>query len=175
MADDRALQPASAALMIVPAQMEHLADAKQLADSFKRELGFVNRATLQKAIETQQVLIALCQPTHDSQDNGVCQEESKLVGMVHYYVRRDQTITLYNIVIAQSYQRRGFGRQLFEALVNVAKTLGTTQIRLKCPVDLSANLFYEYLGMKRVEVEPGKRRPLNIWTYMLQDDLQAGD
>ena len=162
-------------LMIVPAHMEHLAGAKRLADCFKRELGFINRATLQKAIETQQVLVALCQSAQDEQGDGACREGTALVGMVHFYVRRDQIITLYNIVVAQAYQRRGFGRQLFEALVNVAETLGTRQIRLKCPVDLSANLFYEYLGMEHVEVEPGKRRPLNIWTYTLQDGVRASD
>lgn len=44
--------PDLAAPTIVVAQLEHLGQMKRLSEGFKRELGFINRATLQGAIET---------------------------------------------------------------------------------------------------------------------------
>ena len=142
---------------ILVAQMEHLAAAKRLADRHKRELGFINRAILQKAIESRSLLVAPCRV-----DPG-----SELAGMVHFYMRRDNSVTLYNIAVAQEYQRRGLGRRLFEELVRLTCSLGKTQIRLKCPTELPANLFYERLGLEKVAVEPGRHRPLNVWVYTL--------
>ncbi len=150
---------------IVMAQSEHLAGAKRLAERYKRELGFINRATLQRAIQTQSLLVAPCQATEAREQDTAPYVEPELAGMLHFYVRRDQTITLYAMVVAQTYQRRGLGRQLFEALVRVAKSLGKTQIRLKCPAELPANVFYQHLGLQLISVEPGKHRPLNVWLY----------
>lgn len=163
---------------VVLAQLEHLAEAKRLAESFKRELGFINRATLQRAIETHSLLVALCNHTGldtQNQNESVSSKGYELAGMVHFYVRRDNVITLYNIVVAPTYQKRGIGRQLFESLIGVAESRGKTLIRLKCPSELPANLFYEHLGLELIVVEPGKIRPLNVWGYTLKDHPKTGD
>jgi GNAT superfamily N-acetyltransferase len=173
---------------ILPARLEHLAGVKRLADRFKRELGFLHRAALQRAIEAQCVLVLLRQPTnHDEQEDAPPEdsrqitlpvetekqapseksEEPEVVGMVHFYLRRDHSVTLSNIVVAQAYQGHGLGRVLFTALVQHVQQAGKTQIRLKCPAELSANHFYQRLGLELAAVEPGKHRPLNIWSYTL--------
>ena len=144
------------------AHMEHLAPTKKLADSHKFELGFINLAILRKAIESRSLLVALC-------PNGDSDAEFELAGMVHFYVRRDSTVTLCNIVVAQTHRRAGLGRRLFEELASTAGSLGKTQIRLKCPADLPANHFYERLGLRIVAVEPGKHRMLNVWSYTIDD------
>ncbi len=149
---------------ILVAQIEDLAAAKRLADKHKRELGFINRTILQKAIETHSLLIAPCPNIDNCVD-----AERELAGMVHFYVRRDNVVTLYNIVVAEVYQHTGLGRRLFEELVRSTCSLGKTQIRLKCPTELPANLFYERLGLKIVAVEPGKHRPLNVWIYAIDN------
>jgi GNAT superfamily N-acetyltransferase len=159
---------------VVTAQKEHLAGAKRLAESYKHELGFIHRATLQRAIETQCLLVAPCQAPEEGLPRAA-DIESELAGMLYFYVRRDQTITLYTIAVAQAYQRRGLGRQLFEALIRAAQTLGKTQIRLKCPAELSANGFYQHLGLQLISVEPGKHRSLNIWLYSVQELLPSGE
>lgn len=105
------------------------------------------------------------------QDEAAPDEQSEVAGMVHFYARRDHIITLYNIVVAQTYQSRGIGRRLFEALIGVAESRGKTLIRLKCPAELPANLFYKHLGLELIVVEPGKIRPLNVWGYTLKDRL----
>jgi len=152
--------PCQAFPAILVAQMEHLTAAKKLADRHKYELGFINQAILQKAIESNSLLVAPC-PNIGNSVNA----ELELVGLVHFYVRRDNVVTLCNIVVAQVYQRTGLGRRLFEELVRLTCSMVKTQIRLKCPAELPANLFYERLGLKIVAVEPGKHRPLNVWVY----------
>ncbi len=142
---------------VILAGMSHLLAVKRLADQYKQELGFINRAILQKAIETQSLLVAplTCEPTSD------------LAGFIHFYVRRDQIITLYSIAVAPAHRGQGWGRQLFAALVNEARARQKSEIRLKCPAELPANEFYGHLGLQQLDCEAGKHRPLNIWTYTL--------
>jgi len=142
---------------VMLAEMTHLLAAKRLADQYKQELGFINRAILQKAIEAQSLLIAPL----------TREPASDLVGFVHFYVRRDHIITLYSIAVASAHQGQGWGRQLFAALINEARTRQKSEIRLKCPAELSANDFYEHLGLQRLDCEAGKNRPLNVWAYTL--------
>lgn len=142
---------------IMLAENTHLSAAKRLADQYKQELGFINRAILQKAIEAQALLVA---PLKNEQADDVA-------GLVHFYVRRDHVISLYSIAVASAYQRQGLGGLLFAALVDEARIRQKSEIRLKCPAELAANAFYEHLGLQRVACEAGKHRSLNIWTYTL--------
>lgn len=146
------------------AHVEHLSAVKRLADKHKLELGFINLGMLRKAIETGSLLVA----TLAIGDTGA---EAWLVGFVHFYVRRDSVVTLYSIVVAQDYRQSGLGRQLFAELVRVACSCGKTEIRLKCPIELPANAFYEHLGLKIACVEEGKHRRLNVWTYTMHSGL----
>src|SRR5713226_8424257 len=138
--------------MVEMARVEHLPAVKRLADKHKLELGFINLGMLRKAIEADSLLVAMLAIG----DTGT---EAGLVGFVHFYARRDSVVTLYSIVVAQEYRQRGLGRRLFAELVKVACSRGKTVIRLKCPIELSANAFYEHLGLKIVCVEEGKHRP----------------
>lgn len=149
------LDNASPTIML--AEMAHLIAAKRLADQYKQELGFINRAILQKAIEAQSLLVAPLQN----------EQSGDLAGLVHFYVRRDHIITLYSIAVAPAYKSRGWGRQLFGALIAEARTRQKSEIRLKCPAELPANAFYEHLGLQKVACETGKHRPLNVWVYTL--------
>ena len=92
-------QTDNAPLTVRLAETTHLLAAKRLADQYKQELGFINRAILQKAIETQSLLVAPLQS----------EQTSDLAGLVHFYVRRDQIITLYSIAVAPAYRGRGLG------------------------------------------------------------------
>lgn len=144
---------------VMLAEMTHLMAAKRLADQYKQELGFINRAILQKAIETQSLLVA---PLENEQT-------SNLAGFVHFYVRRDHVITLYSIAVASAFRGQGWGRLLFAALINEAHTRQKSEIRLKCPAELPANGFYECLGFQQAACEAGKHRPLNVWVYTLHN------
>ena len=149
------------------ARMEHLPAVKRLADKHKRELGFINQAMLQKAIEVDSLLVATLMIDATETEQEQVGTEVGLAGFVHFYVRRDSVVTLYSIVVAQDYRQRGLGRRLFAELVRVACSRGKTEIRLKCPIELPANAFYEHLGLKIAGVEEGKHRPLKVWTYTM--------
>lgn len=145
-------------ISITYAGEQHLLATKRLADQHKRELGFINREILRKAIATQSLLVA---PLHNQL------HATELVGFVHFYLRRDNIVTLYSIVVAAPYRQQGIGRLLFNELASVASNKGKTHIHLKCPVELAANQFYQQLGLELVTVEIGKRRPLNVWNYTI--------
>jgi ribosomal protein S18 acetylase RimI-like enzyme len=149
------------------ARMEHLHAAKRLADKHKRELGFINQAILCKAIEANSLLVVPLLIDIAKLEQVAVGTEAALAGFVHFYVRRDSVVTLYSIVVAETYRHVGIGRRLFEELVSVAHAHGKTEIRLKCPAELAANAFYERLGLRVSCAETGKRRPLNVWTYTL--------
>jgi GNAT superfamily N-acetyltransferase len=142
---------------VILAEMSHLLAVKHLADQYKQELGFINRAILQKAIETQSLLVAPL----------TREPASDLAGFIHFYVRRDQIITLYSIAVSPVHQGQGWGRQLFAALIDEARARQKSEIRLKCPAELPANDFYKHLGLQQLDCEAGKHRRLNIWTYTL--------
>ena len=149
------------------ARVEHLSAVKLLADKHKRELGFINLGMLQKAIESDSLLVATL--TIDTIETEHAGSDVGLAGFVHFYIRRDSVVTLYSIVVAQEYRQRGLGRRLFAELVRAACSREKTEIRLKCPIELPANAFYEHLGLKIACVEEGKHRPLNVWTYTMHN------
>lgn len=149
------------------ARMEHLYAAKTLADKHKHELGFINQAILRKAIEANSLLVVPLLVDTAKLESIAVQTTAAVAGFVHFYVRRDSVVTLYSIVVAETYRNVGIGRRLFEELVSVATACGKTEICLKCPSELTANTFYERLGLRVSCVETGKHRPLNVWTYTI--------
>ena len=149
------------------ARMEHLHAAKLLADKHKHELGFINQAILRKAIEANSLFVVPLLVDNAKLERVAVETEAELAGFVHFYVRGDSVVTLYSIVVAETYRHVGIGRQLFEELVRVATARGKTEIRLKCPAELAANTFYKRLGLRIACIETGKHRPLNVWTYTI--------
>ncbi len=74
-------------------------------------------------------------------------------GFCHFHRRRDGWRTVYELVS----ESPGAGSALLAAVPR--------PVRLKCPVPLAANGFYRRMGGVLVAVEPGRRRPLNVWEW----------
>ena len=142
-------------LVIRTATQVDLGELKELADAHKDELGFVLRPALARSIAQGEVLVA--------------EDKAGLVGFVEYHHRQDEQTTLYHIVVAPDYRRRGIGRRLIERLADEARMAGKGFIALKCPTALPANDFYARTGWLLVGSEPGKNRPLNLWRLVLAD------
>jgi len=141
--------------IIRQATPEDLGVIKHLADQHKKELGFVLRPALEKAITDQELLVA--------------QVEDQVVGFVHYHHRRDGQTTLYHIVVDTNFRSQGIGKALVDALTLEAKRHGKRQILLKCPVDLAANSFYQRIGFSLLRDEEGNRRRLRVWGTQVSD------
>lgn len=123
------------------ASTDDIPAVKKIADSYKKELGFVNRTALAEAIVKLEVYIAIL--------------DQKIVGFVHWHQRIDGWRTLYEIAVSPAYRGLGLGSFLLSAVA--------TPVRLKCTQDNPANKFYESQGMQCIGVDPGRVRPLNIW------------
>lgn len=124
--------------------------AKMIANSFKYELGFVNRAADDVA--------------------EICRELEVIpeIGFVHYHHRKDRQTTIYSIAVSCRHQKQGWGRLLFYRVLCTAIERQQSCIVAKCPEDLPSNAFYKHLGFQLDAQEPGKKRRLNCWRYEIK-------
>lgn len=123
--------------MIRQATLDDIDHIKKIADSHKKELGFVMRPALVEAVNRQELLY------HTA--GAFC----------HYHKRRDGITTVYEICVTPEARGQGIARAMIERLER--------PIRLKCPVDNSSNQFYSHIGFELIDTVPGKKRELNVW------------
>ena len=166
------------------AKRRDLKVVKKLADEHRRELGFVKLATLEKAVQEHRLLVAVISPTRVPFS---LSRVPRVIGFVHFRCCKDGHATIYEIVVAPEWRGKGIGRKLVEAVCTHARLHSCTRLRLKCPIDLPANGFYQRLGFVRIGVEtpePARlhtctharhvnRRPLAIWELDLQDFVHS--
>ena len=145
------VQTQSKELIVRFAQQDDLPDIKALVDAHRHELGFVNRAVIEKAINDQEILYIPNQ------------------GFLHFHHRRDRISTLYHLCVLSRCRNQGIGRQLINEWEKFCRKpeAGIKRLRLKCPIDLKANGFYSHIGFSRTAVEAGKNRNLIIWEKKL--------
>lgn len=124
--------------------------AKQIADKFKDELGFVNRESL-KTQELNNELIVL--------DN---------ISFISFHLRQDNRATIYNLAVLKDYQKQGYGKLLFYKLLCLCIEKNKRYIQCKCPENLESNNFYKHIGFNLLQVEEGKKRKLNVWRYEIK-------
>ena len=128
--------------IIRTARIEDITAVKRIADSNKREIGFIVRPILEASIESGELLVA-----HE--------ENGEVIGFLRWHRRRDGWSTIYEICVRADFRGLGIGKCLLNHIPR--------PIRLKCPVDNDANVFYERLGLTHTETESGRKRKLNIW------------
>ena len=128
---------------------EHVSAAKQIADRFRRELGFHTAQAFQDSGNRGELLVALM--------------GSDPVGFVRFHHRRDRRTTLYEI--ASVLQGAGVGRGLISVLIAHCRAAASEEIQLKCPIELPANLFYSKVGfiLRQSRSVAGIRRSLFEW------------
>lgn len=131
---------------------EKVAIAKTIANQFKNELGFVNRAALEVASERNELIV-------------------NNLGFVHFHHRKDGQTTIYELAVDKKCHGQGWGRLLFFKVLCAAIEKGQSSIFLKCPTDNSSNSFYSKLSFILEKVIPGKKRSLNCWRYKIQTPL----
>lgn len=112
----------------------------KLCRRHKRELGFVRRVALVAGIRNKEILVI---PT---------------VAMCDFHLRRDGWTTIYALIS----EKPGCGKRLLRTI------LKRGPVRLKCPVNLTANAFYRHIGGRLIRQErshSAKRRSLNVWEW----------
>lgn len=112
---------------------------KAMAQRHKAELGYVAYGAIKDSIQKREVLVA-----------------GTKAGFCRWHKRRDGWNVVYDLVS----EAKGAGSALLHAV--------PLPRRLKAPLDIEANGFYKRMGGKILTVDPGKKRPLNVWIW--QDD-----
>lgn len=127
---------------------------KGLADANRRELGFNPRKKFEEAVSQQRGFVAV-----DSAD---------VVGFVVFRHRKvDLQTTLSEICVREDLRHQHIGEALMAQLIQQCIEMSREFIQLKCPVDLSANRFYQRLGFVLHTTESGKKRSLNVWRFAI--------
>lgn len=123
---------------------------KFIANQYKNELGFVNRAALLQSIEKKFLLVARL-------------GSGEVVGFVEYNEttrgKNKGYSVIYHAAVRKDWLRRGVGRMLVHAV--------PAPIRLKVTTDNPANLFYQAAGFKLARTERGRKRELNVYEMNL--------
>jgi hypothetical protein len=120
---------------------EDLSVIKRVANQWKDELGFVNRAAVLEGIKRREVQVATVR--------------GYVVGFVHWHRRRDGWATIYEIAVRRDWLEQRIGAAL---LVSIPRPR-----QLKCPVDnVRANDFYAK-SMTWIKTQPGRKRELHLW------------
>jgi GNAT superfamily N-acetyltransferase len=133
-------------IVIAKATGEDILDVVHVAKHLKKELGFVRRVAIERAVTKGEVYVA----------RWVDKANNLVIGFANTHKRKDGWTTVYEIGVHPNWQGRGAGRMMLDALPR--------PIRLKCPVDnVRANNFYKWYGFKHEGVEEGKKRKLNVW------------
>jgi N-acetylglutamate synthase-like GNAT family acetyltransferase len=138
--------------VISSCEKPHIDGAKRIADLSRYELGFLTRQAFQESADHGELLVAL--------------DENNVIGFVRFHHRKDRHTTLYEIAVAPERRQDGVGKALVEALIVRCQASESTELVLKCPVELQANSFYERLGFRRCgnRSTAGRGRRLFVWT-----------
>lgn len=126
-----------------------IAGVKTIADGEKASLGFIIRGALERAVAREGLLVA--------------ELDEQIVGFCHLYRRRDGIVTIYHLAVAAPHRRLGIGRQLVESVCRIGAIRDASLVRLKCPEDLEANVFYAQLGFHQTGEASGRSRQLTRW------------
>lgn len=115
---------------------------KKIANQNRDFIGFVMKVALKEAISKRSLY--------------VYEDNSTVIGFVHYHPRKDGWHTIHEIAVAKESQKQGVGKKLFDIV--------PMPIRLKTTVDnKNAIIFYEKKGMSLVNIEDGKKRKLCVF------------
>jgi len=134
-----------------PAGLALIDGVKALADLHRDELGFHTRQSYVDGVRRGELIVATA--------------GRRVVGFVRYHKRRDAATRIYEITTAPELRRKGVARQLVAAVVEECRRSDARMLRLSCPAELPANVFYEATGFVRTSSRsrPGKFRPLIEW------------
>ena len=120
------------------ATLEDIPLIKKAASKAVDELGFIGGWDFKEVIKKKHLLV-------DRDTGSFC----------HFHVRKDGVSVIYEILTTPAARGTGLGRDMVQML--------TRPVRAKCPLGLPSNGFYEKLGFRKVAVEEGKKRKLNVW------------
>lgn len=114
----------------------------KIASKYSKEIGFVMKVVLEESCETRTLYTILY--------------KNEIVGFCNFNIRnKDKVCVIYEICIDEKCRGLGLAKKTIELLPK--------PIQLKCPIDNKSNKFYEGIGFTKIDIEKGRKRPLNVW------------
>lgn len=114
----------------------------KIASKYSKEIGFVMKVVLEESCETKTLYTILY--------------KNEIVGFCNFNIRnKDKVCVIYEICIDEKCRGLGLAKKTIELLPK--------PIQLKCPIDNKSNKFYEGIGFTKIDIEKGRKRPLNVW------------
>ena len=121
---------------------EDVETISKIASKYSKEIGFVMKVVLEESCETKTLYTVLY--------------KNEIVGFCNFNIRnKDKVCVIYEICIDEKCRGLGLAKKTIELLPK--------PIQLKCPIDNKSNKFYEGIGFTKIDIEKGKKRPLNVW------------
>lgn len=121
---------------------EDIEAISKIASKYSKEIGFVMKVVLEESCETKTLYTVLY--------------KNEIVGFCNFNIRnKDKVCVIYEICIDEKCRGLGLAKKTIELLPK--------PIQLKCPIDNKSNKFYEGIGFTKIDIEKGKKRPLNVW------------
>ena len=121
---------------------EDIETISKIASKYSKEIGFVMKVVLEESCETKTLYTILY--------------KNEIVGFCNFNIRnKDKVCIIYEICIDEKCRGLGLAKKTIELLPK--------PIQLKCPIDNKSNKFYEGIGFTKIDIEKGKKRPLNVW------------
>jgi GNAT superfamily N-acetyltransferase len=104
-------------------------------------------------------------------------ERGRPVGyLLHGAPRRGQPLVISQHAIDYDHWLTGYGQTAFDTLLQRARLVGCSSIRVRCADDLPALLFWQTLGFRTLRAEPGGRtrqRMIAVMYYPLELPLPS--
>jgi len=90
-----------------------------------------------------------------------------VVAWTRSYHRRDGVTSLHELGVAEDCQSGGVGTFLVNDTIDACRVRGMQTLRLKTVVGLRSNGYYPRFGFKKVGLEHGRKRELNVYELSL--------
>ena len=121
---------------------EDVETISKIASKYSKEIGFVMKVVLEESCETKTLYTVLY--------------KNEIVGFCNFNIRnKDKVCVIYEICIDEKCRGLGLAKKTIELLPK--------PIQLKCPIENKSNKFYEGIGFTKIDIEKGRKRPLNVW------------
>jgi len=127
------------------ALMSDLGQIMAIANSYKKELGFVRRVAIQEAIAKNEVLVALY--------------SGQVVGFCKFHKRKDGIHTIYELAVSKHHQGQKIGAGLLAAIPR------PRQLKTTLDNQQAIGFYHNHLVFKGIE--QGKKRPLVLFGDLL--------
>ena len=134
---------------------------------FENQLNQIIQMTKKMAHEIKYVMPIIYREQASKKKLLILLSGNIVVGFCNFNIRiKDSVGVIYEIATHPIIRGKGGAKLLIAEILK-----NTSVIQLKCPITNKSNGFYDKIG-KKVSVEQGKKRPLNVW-QITNDTLGA--